>query len=286
MKWYNKCLSLYGKPFNNIPINIIKEIRANIKAKQSDHPLVSIAIIAHNEEYHLAANIWSLSETISKYPIEFIGIDNNSSDRTAEIFETLGVPFFQEKRQSHGYARNCGLDHAKGDYYICIDSDTLYPPHYVEHLVKHLAKPGISGVYSLWSYIPDETHSAIGLFFYELCRDIYLYINSINRPELSVRGMVFAFKTEYGKKIRFRTNIKRGEDGMMANGLKDYGKIKYIYDRNARPVTGYRTIGNSLFHSFRERALKAFKCIPLLFTKQKEYKDIDSNIINKNTKNL
>ena len=98
--------------------------------------------------------------------------------------------------------------------------------------------------------------------------------------------MVFAFKTEYGKKIRFRTNIKRGEDGMMANGLKDYGKIKYIYDRNARPVTGYRTIGNSLFHSFRERALKAFKCIPLLFTKQKEYKDIDSNIINKNTKNL
>ena len=69
MKWYNKYLSLYGKPFNNIPINIIKEIRANIKAKQSDHPLVSIAIIAHNEEYHLAANIWSLSETISKYPI-------------------------------------------------------------------------------------------------------------------------------------------------------------------------------------------------------------------------
>lgn len=268
MKWYNKYLSVYGKSFEAISPEIIAHIRSNVERLQNKKPLATIAIIAHNEEKHLVANIWSLSETCSKYPIEFIGVDNNSSDRTSDIYRALGIPCYLEKRQSHGFARNCALEHAKGKYYICIDSDTLYPPHYVEQMIKHLMKPNTAGVYSLWSYAPDERHSALGLFFYELCRDIFLYIQAINRPELSVRGMVFAFITEYGRKIGFNTTVKRGEDGKMALALKKYGKLVYIYDRKARPVTGYRTVGDSLFKSFSERTIKAFKRFYLLFYKK------------------
>ena len=53
----------------------------------------------------------------------------------------------------------------------------------------------------------------------------------------------FAFKTELAKKVKLRTDIRRGEDGSLALSLKKYGKIAFLYNRNARPVTGYGTIG-------------------------------------------
>lgn len=279
MKWYHKYLAAYGKPFKEVPSEVIAEVRNRILRLQSAEPLVSVVVIAHNEEKHLFANLWSLSDTISRFPIEIIGVDNNSTDCTAKIYEAVGVPCHAEPRQSHGHARNCGLEHAKGKYHVCIDSDTLYPPHYVETMVEALSRPGVSGVYSLWGYMPDRDHSALGLFFYELSRDIYLRLQSINRPELSVRGMVFAFVTEQARQIGFRVNIKRGEDGAMANGLKQFGKLKFISARKARAITGYGTVGQSLFKSFKARAIKALKRIKLIFTRQKEYKDIESNLI-------
>ena len=63
-------------------------------------------------------------------------------------------------------------------------------------------------------------------FFYEKLRDVYFNIQHLRRPELNVRGMVFAFQTDTAHKVGFRTDIIRGEDGSLALGLKKYGKIK------------------------------------------------------------
>ena len=240
-----------------------------------------MVVIAYNEEKHLLANLWSLSDSRCKYPLEIIGVDNDSSDRTAEIFQATGLPFYTEYQHSCGYARRCGLAHARGKYYICIDSDTLYPPKYVETLVNQLEKPGIVAVSSLWSYIPDQQHPWLGVKLYELLRDIHLYLQSFKRPELSVRGLVFAYNTEYGRKVGYRVDIIRGEDGSMALGLKKYGKICFVRKRKARAVTGYNTVGQdgSFFNSFKIRVVKNIKNIGNLFTRKTEYKDEDSNLI-------
>lgn len=281
MTWYKKYLSVYEKPFHEASQTIISQVKENIRHLQSDQPLVSVVVIAYNEEKHLLANLWSLSDSRCKYPLEIIGVDNDSSDRTAEIFQATGVPFYTEHQHSCGYARRCGLSHARGKYYICIDSDTLYPPQYVETLVNQLEKPGIVAVSSLWSYIPDQQHPWLGVKLYELLRDIHLYLQSIKRPELSVRGLVFAYNTEYGRKVGYRVDIIRGEDGSMALGLKKYGKICFVRKRKARAVTGYNTVGQdgSFFNSFKIRVVKNIKNIGNLFTRKTEYKDEDSNLI-------
>ncbi|WP_298616897.1 glycosyltransferase family 2 protein [uncultured Odoribacter sp.] len=281
MTWYKKYLSVYEKPFHEASQTIISQVKENIRHLQSDQPLVSVVVIAYNEEKHLLANLWSLSDSRCKYPLEIIGVDNDSSDRTAEIFQATGVPFYTEHQHSCGYARRCGLSHARGKYYICIDSDTLYPPQYVETLVNQLEKPGIVAVSSLWSYIPDQQHPWLGVKLYELLRDIHLYLQSIKRPELSVRGLVFAYNTEYGRKVGYRVDIIRGEDGSMALGLKKYGKICFVRKRKARAVTGYNTVGQdgSFFNSFKIRVIKNIKNIGNLFTRKTEYKDEDSNLI-------
>lgn len=280
-KWYSKYLQVYEKPFSEASPSIVEEVKLNIAKLQSDKPLVTVSLIGYNEEKHLLACLWSLSEMKCKYPVEIIGVDNESKDRTAEIFQACGVPYFTETKHSCGFARLCGLTNARGKYHINIDSDTMYPPQYVELMVNALERPGVVGVSSLWSYIPDKEHSSIGLKFYEAARDLHLWLQSFKRPELSVRGLVFAYRTEYARKTGIRTDIIRGEDGYLALQLKQFGKIAFVRNRKARAVTGYGTVGadGSLFNSFKVRVLKGLKGIGGIFTQKKEYKDEDSNLI-------
>lgn len=281
MKWYEPYLSVYEKPFEEAPAPIIEEVKEKIARLQSDQPLVTVLVIGYNEEKHLLACLWSLSNTVCKYPIEIIGVDNDSKDRTAEIFQKLGVPYYTETRHSCGWARSCGLAHAKGKYHINIDSDTMYPPKYVETMVDALEKKNVVGASSLWSYIPDKEHPWWQLKIYEFTRDCYLFLQSFKRPEMSVRGMVFAYNTELGRKVGIRTHIIRGEDGALAFGLREYGKLVFVRKQKARAVTGYGTVSKdgTLFDSFKVRALKGLKNISSLFTSKSEYKDEESNLI-------
>ena len=280
MAWYDQYLTVYEKPFDQVPEGVIGETRRRLAALQSSEPLASIVIIAYNEEKHLQACLWSLSEMKCRYPVEIIGVDNDSKDRTAEIYEKSGIPYYIEYQHSCGYARKCGLEQAHGKFYMDVDADTIYPPHYFELMIEELLKPGVSCVSALWSYFPDKDHSRLGLILFELCRDLFLWIQHFKRPELSVRGLVFAYNIEYGKQVGYRVDIKRGEDGSMAFGLKKYGKIKFLWDRRARAITGYGTLNeSSLLHSLSNRIKIQGKNIMRIFSKTDHYEDTEENLI-------
>ena len=125
MAWYDKYLSIYGKALDEIPANIISEIKVSLATQQHQEPLVSVVVIAYNEERRLPACLWSLSEMQTQYPIEILGVNNNSKDRTEEVYQRLGLPYYNESKQSPGFARQCGLNHAKGKYHVCIDADSI-----------------------------------------------------------------------------------------------------------------------------------------------------------------
>lgn len=85
-KWYSKYLQVYGKPFSYAPAAVVEEVRGKLAGLQSEQPLVTVSLIGYNEERHLLACLWSLSEMQCRYPVEIIGVDNESKDRTAEIY--------------------------------------------------------------------------------------------------------------------------------------------------------------------------------------------------------
>ena len=280
-RWYEKYLSIYGKPLEAVPDEVLDRIKKQLSVIQSEQPLVSIAIIAYNEEKRLPACLWSLSELKTKYPIEILGVNNNSKDLTEQVYQRLGLTYFNESRQSPGYARQCGLEHAKGKYLFCVDADTFYPPRYIDLMMEKLLKPGISCVSAFWSFYPDEKHSALGLFMFELMRDVFLWIQHFKRPELCVRGMVFAVNADYARRVKIRTDIRRGEDGSLALSLKKYGKISFLYHRQARPVTGYGTLNEeSLWRSFLFRMKTQMKGFSRIFYKKEFYEDSQDNLIN------
>ncbi len=278
--WYDKYLSIYGKTFGEIPDSVLDEIKGKLAEKQSAEPLISIVVIAYNEEKRLAACLWSLSELQTKYPVEILGVNNNSKDRTEDVYQRLGLPYFNEMRQSPGFARQCGLEHAKGKYHFCIDADTFYPPQYVDLMMTKLERSDVSCVSSYWSFFPDERHSALGLFFFELIRDTFLWVQHFKRPELCVRGMVLAFKTDLARQVKIRTDIRRGEDGSLALSLKPFGKIAFLYHRKARPVTGYGTLNEgNLWRSLWNRARFQMKGISRIFYKTDHYEDTKENMM-------
>lgn len=124
-----------------------------------------------------------------KYPVEIIGVDNESKDRTAEIFQACGVPYYTEAQHSCGFARLCGLNKARGKYHINIDSDTMYPPKYVETMVDALERRYSSRKFAMELY-PGQGALMAGIKIYEATRDVHLWAQSFKRPELSVRGLV------------------------------------------------------------------------------------------------
>jgi glycosyltransferase involved in cell wall biosynthesis len=88
---------------------------------------VSLVIPAYNEENHLKACLQAaLNQTIPFF--EIIVVDNNSTDRTAEIAGSFpGVTVLKEPRQGKVYARTAALDAARGDIIGRIDADTILP---------------------------------------------------------------------------------------------------------------------------------------------------------------
>lgn len=283
MKWYKKYLQVFEKPFSSAPEEIIDEVKNKLSLLQSDAPLASVVVIAYNDETRLLSCLWSLSDSICKYPIEIIGIDNNSKDKTAEIYKATGIPYYTEIKQSCGYARNRGLEETKGKYYICIDSDTMYPNGYVQRVIEELEKPGIVATSATWSYVPSSSYPRILMKPYEIVRDINLYFQSFKSPEWSVRGLVFSYVAELGRKVGYNVRIIRGEDGSMAFGLKEYGKISFLRGKQTRAVTCTATLeaDGSLIKAFYVRVRGALKRIKRYFVRTKEkLQDGPDNLIN------
>lgn len=100
---------------------------------------VSVIIPAYNEEKHIEACLKALQS--QTYPVfEAIVIDNNSTDRTAELSKKYPfVRVISERRQGRVFARNAGFDAATGDVLARIDADIVVPGEWTERIITFYA---------------------------------------------------------------------------------------------------------------------------------------------------
>lgn len=276
-KWFSNYAIVYDKPYTAEYKKISGEVKEKILKLQSKEPLVSVVIIAHNEGRNLLSCLWSVSDMKCKFPVEIIGVDNDSTDNTVQLFRDCGIePYLETEDHSAGASRQKGLEHCSGKYYVCMDGDTMYPIGYVEDMVAIMEKDSsIAAVDALWNFLPHNGHSSIGMLFYRLCRNVHLYIQSIKRPELAVRGMTLAFVTELGRKFGFRKDMSRGEDGYLVLQLKKIGKIKFSRSSRTRVMTGYRTLSEdgTLAGAFWKRVWNQISHFSEYFTSTDHYDD-------------
>ncbi len=95
---------------------------------------ISVVIPCYNEEEGVRYVIDGLPECID----EVVVVDNNSTDRTAEVARSLGANVVFEKRKGYGAAYKAGLPAATGDVIVTLDGDGTYPSEQIPELVDYL----------------------------------------------------------------------------------------------------------------------------------------------------
>lgn len=118
---------------------------------------ISIIIPAYNEERYLARCLDSVALQ-AELPFEVLVVDNNSTDRTAEIAGRYPfVTVVRETQQGRVYARNAGFESARGDILARIDADAVLPPGWTTRVAQHFARAGAT-----------ETAWTGGAYFYNV----------------------------------------------------------------------------------------------------------------------
>ncbi|WP_327179301.1 bifunctional polysaccharide deacetylase/glycosyltransferase family 2 protein [Streptomyces sp. NBC_01335] len=108
---------------------------------------VSVVVPAYNEKECIAGTLTSLAA--STHPIEIVVVDDGSTDGTAEIAESLGLPQVRVVRQENAgksAALNNGVRAARHDLVVMMDGDTVFEPDTVARLVQPFADPGVGAV--------------------------------------------------------------------------------------------------------------------------------------------
>ncbi len=149
---------------------------------------LSIIIPAFNEESLLPDTLESVRRSLEALDLpcsraEVIVVDNNSSDRTAEIARRGGATVVFEPVNQIARARNAGGRVATGDDLVFLDADTLLTPELLARAIKLLASgricgggaviepdrpfpPSLQKFVRLWNWISVKRRLAAGSFFF------------------------------------------------------------------------------------------------------------------------
>ena len=77
-----------------------------------------------------------LSQTYTQF--EVVVVEDGSTLRCDEVVasfsQDLSIRYFYQENTGQGFARNFGMQQAKGDFFVILDSDVLLPPAYFECL--------------------------------------------------------------------------------------------------------------------------------------------------------
>ncbi|HEU5148410.1 MAG TPA: glycosyltransferase family 2 protein [Chryseosolibacter sp.] len=246
---------LQEKTLEEIPESFFEEVKKGLGALESNNPIVSVVIPAFNEEASLLKTLWSLSKNKTTYPVEIIVVNNNSTDRTQEVLDRVGVRSFFQPVQGWGPARQMGLEKARGKYILSADADCIYPERWIQKMTDALLKDGVVCVHGGYRFLAPYGKSRLSLFAYETIKGIIVEIRNIKRPWFNCGGASMGYPKDLALKIGFVLRQVRGEDGRMAFELAQRGKLVRVRSSEVTVWTSARSLqrDGSLMRSFLNR---------------------------------
>lgn len=102
----------------------------------------SFIVPVFNRPNEIGELLKSLSELNTDLSFEIVIIEDGSTLPSKNIIETfqerLNITYLTKENSGPGDSRNHGMQHAKGDYFIILDSDCILPPDYLNTVVSYL----------------------------------------------------------------------------------------------------------------------------------------------------
>lgn len=113
-------------------------------------PIFSVIVPLYNKGREVESTLRSvLAQTYQ--PLEIVVVDDGSTDRSAEIVESLGSPLIRLIRQSNAgecAARNRAMSEARGEWFALLDADDEWKPEFLEEVAAMIEEWPDCGIYS------------------------------------------------------------------------------------------------------------------------------------------
>lgn len=228
------------RDYDKVSSTQIEKIKKGLAKFKVTNPVASIVIPAYNEEENLLSTLSSFSDIQPEVPTELLIVNNNSNDRTQEILDRCGANSIFQPRQGRTYARQLGLETAKGEILLSADADSIYPADWGNLFVKTLLEnEDIAVVYGRYSFIPSKSINRFGLAFHEFGgefmfdrrKGLDLCINAVGFNTGFRKEQALAVGGYDPEKLEFEN--QRSEDGWLAQSLyKKFGNIVLVKSPN------------------------------------------------------
>jgi len=170
---------------------------------------ISVVIPCYNEEAGIARVLERMPDLVD----ETLVVDNNCTDKTAEVAERLGARVVREPEPGYGRAYKTGFQEAKGDIIITMDGDATYPTFAISYLLHILFEDHLDFIST--RRVPIEVSKnfnniqryfgnifltgVLGLFFFKIIRDsqsgMWVFKREI-LPKLTITQNGMAFSEE------------------------------------------------------------------------------------------
>ena len=102
----------------------------------------SIIIPVYNRPQEIEELLNSLTQQDFKDDFEVIIVEDGSTVKADEIVKSfqdqLNIHYFFKENSGAGFSRNFGMQKAKGNYFIILDSDVILPQHYLSAIKNKL----------------------------------------------------------------------------------------------------------------------------------------------------
>lgn len=123
------------------------------------YPLVSIVIPAYNEEETIARTVDSvLNLDYPKDRLEVIVVNDGSRDKTAEIVKNYSrVILINQENGGKGVALNKGLGISKGEFFVCLDADSVVSEDALKKMIPHFEDNDVAAVLPLMKIAEPKT---------------------------------------------------------------------------------------------------------------------------------
>lgn len=184
-------------------------------------PKISFIVPCYNEQDWLPKLLLSLNECDTNFDdIEFVVVDNASSDRTIDvlwkIFPALKfkVRLIHELRKGVSYARNTGAMIANSDIFVFVDSDIRMTQRFVDNLWSVVSAPDFGGATIRTLAEPGSFKGTFVFYVLELMK---MLLPKGFGKSVATRG---GFAYVGG----FDTEVKLGENVIFATGLKYFSR--------------------------------------------------------------
>ena len=108
----------------------------------ADKVLVTVVLPCLNEEDSVGQCITEAFSSLATagYPAEVLVVDNNSTDRSAEVARSHRAQVIRERRPGYGNAVRAGIQAARGEIVVMADADLTYDLTKIPQLVRPVAE--------------------------------------------------------------------------------------------------------------------------------------------------